>query len=196
MARLRHSSGANDTSHPISSRHVQSHPVRSPSHPILSHLIPSSVEVCRSLSWLRHTFTWLYQPSPGVALLRHSSGANNTSHPVSSRHVQSHPIRSPSHPIPSCPISSHLVWKGAAACHGWGTHASGCASPLLGVALLRHSSGANNTSHPISSRPVQSHAPHLMLGGPCRHRDQSRDHQRWLALVSEYLRRSTRWMCI
>ena len=48
-------------------------------------------------------------PFPGVALLRHSSGAHNTSHPISS--VLSNPIPSgqvtiPSHPIPSHPISS------------------------------------------------------------------------------------------
>ena len=143
-------------SHLIPSRPIPSCQVTIPSHPIPYHLIPSSVEGCRSSSWLGHTCIWVCQPSPRrgapAARLRRA------------QYIPSHLI--PSRPIPSCqvtihpsihPISSHLVWKGAAARHGWGTHVSGCASPLPGVALLRHGSGAHNTSHPISSRPVQSH---------------------------------------
>ena len=159
VALLRHGSGAHNTSHHISSRPVQSHPVRSPSHPIPYHPISSHLVwkgAAARHGWGTHV-PGCASPLPGVALLRHGSGAHNTSHPISSRPVQSHPVRSPSHPIPYHPISSHLVWKGAAARHGWGTHVSGCASRLPGVALLRHGSGAHNTSHPISSRPVQSH---------------------------------------
>ena len=159
VALLRHGSGAHNTSHPISSRPVQSHPVRSPSHPIPYHTISSHlVWKCAAArhGWGTHV-SGCASPLPGVALLRHGCGAHDTSHHISSRPVQSHPVRSPSHPIPYHPISSHLVWKGAAACHGWGTHVPGCASPLPGVALPRHGSGAHNTSHPISSRPVQSH---------------------------------------
>ena len=159
VALLRHGSGAHNTSHPISSRPVQSHPVRSPSHTIPYHTISSHLVwkgAAARHGWGTHV-PGCASPLPGVALLRHGCGAHNTSHHISSRPVQSHPVRSPSHPIPYHTISSHLVWKGAAACHGWGTHVSGCASPLPGVALLRHGSGAHNTSHPISSRPVQSH---------------------------------------
>ena len=141
----------------------QSCPILDPTHAIPT--IPYHTTPYRQV-W-KGAAAWLGQgtylsgcasPCPGVAILRHSSGAHNTSHPISSRHVQSHPVRSPSHPIPSHPISSHLVWKGAAARHGWGTHVSGCASPLPGVAILRHSSGAAQyiPSHLIPSRPIPS----------------------------------------
>ena len=150
VALLRHSSGAHNTSPPISS--VLSNPIPSghhpiPSHPIPSHLVWKGAAFCQD--WGTHV-SGCASPFPGVALLRHSSGAH-TSHPISSRPVQSHPGRSPSHPIPSHPIPSHLVRKGAAAYHGRSTPISGCASTFQGVALLRHSSGAHNTSHPISS---------------------------------------------
>ena len=51
-------------SHLIPSRPIPSRQVTIPSHPIPSHLIPSSVEECCSLLWLRHTCTWVCQPSP------------------------------------------------------------------------------------------------------------------------------------
>ena len=141
-------------SHLIPSRPIPSCQVTIPSHTISSHLVWKGAAARHG--WGTHV-SGCASPLPGVALLRHGSGAHNTSHPISSRPVQSHPVRSPSHTIPYHPISSHLVWKGAAARHGWGTHVPGCASPLPGVALLRHGCGAHNTSHHISSRPVQSH---------------------------------------
>ena len=157
VALLRHSSSAHNTSHPISS--VLSNPIPAghhpiPSHPIPSHLVWKGAAFCQD--WGAHV-SGCASPFPGVALLRHSSGAH-TSHPISSRPVQSHPGRSPSHPIPSHPIPCHLVRKGAAAYHGRGTHISGCASSFQGVALLRHSSGAHNTlpSHLIPSCPIPS----------------------------------------
>ena len=107
-------------SHPIPSRPIQSHPVRSPYHTIPYHTIPSHL-VWKGAAACHGRGTHVpgcASPLPGVAFLRHGSGAHNTSHPISSRPVQSHPVRSPSHTIPYYPIASHLVCKGAAACHG------------------------------------------------------------------------------
>ena len=133
----------------------QSHPVRSPYQTIPYHTIPYHL-VWKGAAACQGRGTHVpgcASPLPGVALLRHGSGAHNASHPISSRPVQSHPVRSPYHTIPYHTIPYHVVWKGAAACQGRGTHPSGCTSPLPSLTLLRHSSGAHNTSHPISSRP-------------------------------------------
>ena len=138
----------------LESSAVTSRQVTIPSHLISSHPISS-----RRVPHSAKTGAHMHLSVPALFQAWHSCGTAlaHTIHPISSHPVLSNPIPSGHHPIPYHTIPCHLVCKGAAAYHGRGTHVSGCANPFQGVALLRHSSGAHNTSHSISSHHVQSH---------------------------------------
>ena len=134
--------------------------VECPAQPGIFATVWSRVESCgRScLVWKRAA---AFQGRLGVVCLSQAwrccgTAPARTMHPIPSHPVPSNNIPSGHHTIPYHTIPYHTI-PSAVACHGWGTHVPGCASPPPGVALLRHGFGAHNTSHPIPSRPVQSH---------------------------------------
>ena len=90
---------------------------RTQAHPLtciwltkVTRLIPSSVEGCRSLSWLRHTCTWVCQPSPGrgAPAAQFWRAQYIPSHLIPSRPIPSRQVTIRSHPIPSHLIPSSV----------------------------------------------------------------------------------------
>ena len=145
-------------SHPIPSRPIPSCQVTIPSLTIPYHTIPSSVEGCRSSSWLGHTCTWLCQPSPrrGAPAARLRRAQYIPSHLIPSRPIPSCQVTIPSHTIPYHTIPSNVEGCRSSSWLGHTCTWLCQPSPSRGApaALLRRAQYI--PSHPIPSRPIPS----------------------------------------